>query len=400
MADVVRSIAALPGRKICLVVSDGFLLGRGTERPDAGHPARDRRRHALGHGGLHARQPGARRAATRAPRGPGGPAGPAGERRPQARSSSGRRSGRSPTTPAGSRSRHQRARAPGLHRMLADNEAYYLLAYEPTNTKRDGRFRRIEVRLPAAPGSACARARATSRRTTRSAERTRASARLLRPGSATAEARVALGAPLPAAGIPVRLAIDYVDLPPAGPQALVRAHVDVTGLPWRKAEGRRRADVELVGGDLRRERRARRAALRRHVALDLSPARRSGRGRAGCSTSSGSPSSRAATRCGSARSRREPRAARRRDAADRHPRPRGQEAHAEQRLPLLVLGPAGGAAHDTAGLGRELRDAQVAAPLQAGRGASTSSCTSTTSSRTRRARPTSSCRRRSAPATS
>ena len=35
--------------------------------------------------------------------------------------------------------------------MLADNEAFYLIAYEPTNTKRDGRFRRIELRLPRHP---------------------------------------------------------------------------------------------------------------------------------------------------------------------------------------------------------------------------------------------------------
>ena len=36
----------------------------------------------------------------------------------------------------------------GLGRMLADNESFYLVAYEPTNTKRDGRFRKIELRLP------------------------------------------------------------------------------------------------------------------------------------------------------------------------------------------------------------------------------------------------------------
>ena len=36
----------------------------------------------------------------------------------------------------------------GLRRMLADTESYYVLAYEPTNTKHDGLFRRIEVRVP------------------------------------------------------------------------------------------------------------------------------------------------------------------------------------------------------------------------------------------------------------
>ena len=36
----------------------------------------------------------------------------------------------------------------GLREMLKDTETYYVLAYEPTNTKRDGSFRRIDVRLP------------------------------------------------------------------------------------------------------------------------------------------------------------------------------------------------------------------------------------------------------------
>ena len=41
----------------------------------------------------------------------------------------------------------------GLREMLKDTETYYVLAYEPTNTKRDGGFRRIEVRLPGVPGA-------------------------------------------------------------------------------------------------------------------------------------------------------------------------------------------------------------------------------------------------------
>ena len=36
----------------------------------------------------------------------------------------------------------------GLLRMLQDNESVYLLAYEPSNQKHDGRFRKLVVRLP------------------------------------------------------------------------------------------------------------------------------------------------------------------------------------------------------------------------------------------------------------
>lgn len=37
--------------------------------------------------------------------------------------------------------------APALRRIVEENSSYYMLGYHPTNTKRDGRFRRIEVRL-------------------------------------------------------------------------------------------------------------------------------------------------------------------------------------------------------------------------------------------------------------
>ena len=40
----------------------------------------------------------------------------------------------------------------GLRELLKDTETYYVLAYEPTNTKRDGAFRRIEVRVPGVSG--------------------------------------------------------------------------------------------------------------------------------------------------------------------------------------------------------------------------------------------------------
>ena len=54
--------------------------------------------------------------------------------------------------------------------------------------------------------------------------------------------------PSPPNGVPVRLVVDYLDLPPAGSQVIVRAHVNLAGLSWRQAEGRRRVDLELLGG--------------------------------------------------------------------------------------------------------------------------------------------------------
>ncbi|MEO6727082.1 MAG: VWA domain-containing protein, partial [Blastocatellia bacterium] len=39
----------------------------------------------------------------------------------------------------------------GLQKVLNDTETYYLLAFEPTTSYRDGRFRKIEVRIPSRP---------------------------------------------------------------------------------------------------------------------------------------------------------------------------------------------------------------------------------------------------------
>jgi hypothetical protein len=130
--------------------------------------------------------------------------------------------------------------------MLDDNGAYYLMAYEPSNLKRDGRFRKIEVRLPGHPDLLVRTRRGYFAPDDR------------KPGPAPsaaaprpldeAEARAILGTPVPPNGLPVRLTADYLDLPPAGAQAIVQANVDLAGVHWREVEGRRRATLELVGG--------------------------------------------------------------------------------------------------------------------------------------------------------
>src|SRR3989441_5702318 len=40
----------------------------------------------------------------------------------------------------------------GIRRIADESQAYYLLGYSPTNVKRDGRFRKIQVKVPAGKG--------------------------------------------------------------------------------------------------------------------------------------------------------------------------------------------------------------------------------------------------------
>lgn len=260
---VLRGLASQPGRKMCLLISDGFLVGTGTTE----HRTQDLQRlidaatrsgavvYALDSRGLVVT---------------GGDAGTAGV---QGRTSAGSaglqaRVDRQAATlmretleqvannTGGFLVRGTNDLALGLQRMLDDSGAYYLMAYDPANKKRDGRFRKIEVTLPRHPGYVVRTRKGYL--APRAAEGDRVNVVDLRtgptrgpavaPGTGEDEARAILAAPLPAQGIPVRLTADFLDIPPEGPQALLRARIDVAGLEWREAEGRHRATVALVGG--------------------------------------------------------------------------------------------------------------------------------------------------------
>jgi VWFA-related protein len=253
LEDVVRSFARMPGRKLCLVVSDGFLDGAGSRDSRS----LDLRRvldaatrsgtvvYALDSRGLLTGADASTAAVG---------ASPGVQARVERAAEQIKRD--TLTTLAdgtgGFLVRGTNDPLGGLRRMLDDNEAYYLLAYEPTNTKRDGRFRKIEVRLPNRPGL---KVRTRSGYYAPDASKPAPPTRVAAPAPAApslavapAEARALLSAPIDAGGIPVALRADYVDLPPTGSQVLVRAQVDLAKMRWQEAEGRHRADVELIGG--------------------------------------------------------------------------------------------------------------------------------------------------------
>jgi VWFA-related protein len=136
----------------------------------------------------------------------------------------------------------------GLQAMLKDTETYYLLAYEPTNTKRDGSFRRIEVRLP---GVRDVKVRTRSgyfapddRRLEEAAATTEAAAR--HGEQRRAEMRTALHSLAPLTALPVRLSADFLSLRSDATQVVVSGSVDVTALPFVHRRDRLQATVETV----------------------------------------------------------------------------------------------------------------------------------------------------------
>jgi len=122
----------------------------------------------------------------------------------------------------------------GLRRILSDTETYYLIAYEPTNTRRDGAFRKVEVRLPELRD-----ARIRARRGYFAPDDRKRSA----SGPPLAAALTSLA---PLTGIPVRLSADFVSVDAAGPRMVVSSHVDLSGVPFVRANGRHLATVDTT----------------------------------------------------------------------------------------------------------------------------------------------------------
>jgi VWFA-related protein len=137
----------------------------------------------------------------------------------------------------------------GLHEMLKDTETYYVLAYEPTNTRRDGGFRKIEVRLPGLKGIKV-RTRsgyfAPSDRRQRVASADAAQDEARRSEQRRAEMTAALHSLAPLNGIPVRLSADFMGKDDGTTQLVVSGNVDVAKLPFVRLKDRRQATLESV----------------------------------------------------------------------------------------------------------------------------------------------------------
>jgi len=241
--DVLRGLASLPGRKLCLLVSEGFLVGAGTSEERTVELRRivDAATrsgavvYALDARGLATEQPDT--AAT----GGGGSS--------NLQSSVARQANVLLRTTletvsndtGGFLVRATNDLAGGLRRMLEDNEAYYVMAYEPTNQKRDGRFRKIELRV------ASRRQLVVRTRKGYYAPDDRKQPGGPSQGLTETESRAALSQPMPNTEA-LRLSADFMALPPAGAQVVVRAHIDVAGLAWKRTDAKFHAALQIVGG--------------------------------------------------------------------------------------------------------------------------------------------------------
>ncbi|HKQ73461.1 MAG TPA: VWA domain-containing protein [Blastocatellia bacterium] len=149
----------------------------------------------------------------------------------------------------------------GLQRVLDANETYYVLAYEPATPYRDGRFHKIEVSVAGRPdlkvrtrkgyfapsnktgGDLAENPSAKSdKRKEKSPEKIAQEAKLIKER----EMREGLGSLVPLREIPIEMAVDFLDMSNAGPGALVNLHVDASQLNLRQLNGTHQTSLDLL----------------------------------------------------------------------------------------------------------------------------------------------------------
>ncbi len=131
----------------------------------------------------------------------------------------------------------------GLKRTLEDTESYYVLAYEPTNARRDGAFRRIEVRLP---GLSHLKVRARTGYFASGDLRTGSAPPRKQEHETRAQPAGAGAAPAALAALPVQLSADFVSVERGVTEVVVSGHVDTTALPFDRDGDRYKAAVEMA----------------------------------------------------------------------------------------------------------------------------------------------------------
>jgi hypothetical protein len=149
----------------------------------------------------------------------------------------------------------------GLQRVLDDNETYYVLAWEPETSYRDGRFRKIEVRIPGRPELRVrtrkgyfspddkerlekekAEAKAAEKARDKPDEKAIRAAREAKD----AQLRTGLSSLFPLRAIPIELAADFIDTAETGTLSVVAAHIDAGQLNFSLRNNLHQTSLDVV----------------------------------------------------------------------------------------------------------------------------------------------------------
>ena len=127
-----------------------------------------------------------------------------------------------------------------FRRLVEENSAYYVLGYYPANERRDGRFRKIEVRLNK-PGLSVRARRGYVAPRGRAEE-----PKLGGPNSATPELREAMSSPVPVSGLALAMTAAVFKGPDNKGSVVISTLIGGRDLPLAEKDGVFRNDLETV----------------------------------------------------------------------------------------------------------------------------------------------------------
>jgi VWFA-related protein len=153
----------------------------------------------------------------------------------------------------------------GLQRVLDANETYYVLAYEPAESRRDGRFHKIEVRIAGRPdlivqtrkgylapsdksGKSGDLAEKSPNKSKEDGSKEKSPENIARQEKIEKEKdiREGLGSLFPLREIPIEIAVDFLDISNGNSGALVNLHMDASQLELRQVNGTHQGALDLV----------------------------------------------------------------------------------------------------------------------------------------------------------
>ena len=132
--------------------------------------------------------------------------------------------------------------ASAFQRIVDDNSSYYVMGYYSTNDRRDGRFRKIEVRLPDKPGYVI-RARKGYVAPRGKAPEARAASK----DGTSPELKDAMESPLPLTALPLAVTAVVFKGPASKGSVVISTFINGSTLPFAENDGMFKNDIEVLG---------------------------------------------------------------------------------------------------------------------------------------------------------
>jgi VWFA-related protein len=129
-----------------------------------------------------------------------------------------------------------------FQRIVDDNSSYYVMGYYSTNDRRDGRFRKIEVRLANKPGLTVRARKGYVAPRGRAPEAAKTAA-----NGPSIELRDAMDSPLPLTGLPLALTAAVFKGPAPRGSVVISTFIAGNMLPFAESGGTMKNDLEVVG---------------------------------------------------------------------------------------------------------------------------------------------------------